>query len=215
MKKSIIVIIGLVSIVGLTGCTNNKNINEKQIVGKEIEKVEQKSSIVYCDGKYLDLAENIEELEESSPIIVTVTKRSEKKSITKESKNSNVPTEFYTMSEVVINNIEKDETKTLEENKTIKVLEDSVENVKIDGQEYDLTIDGYKNMKEDEEYTLFIRKSTSGDNYVLTNAMLSKYPVAELSESELFLENEENKEEAIDMKDTYKDIYKEVLSDYN
>ncbi|HHQ1150091.1 TPA: hypothetical protein ACSK91_001517 [Listeria innocua] len=215
MKKSIIVIIGLVSIVGLMGCTNDKNTNEKQIVGKEIEKVEQKSSIVSCDGKYLDLAENIEELEESSPIIVTVTKRSEKKSITKESKNSNVPTEFYTMSEVVINNIEKDETKTLEENKTIKVLEDSVENVKIDGQEYDLTIDGYKNMKEDEEYTLFIRKSTSGDNYVLTNAMLSKYPVAELSESELFLENEENKEEAIDMKDTYKDIYKEVLSDYN
>ncbi|MBC2134347.1 hypothetical protein [Listeria innocua] len=215
MKKSIIVIIGLVSIVGLMGCTNDKNINEKQIVGKEIEKVEQKSSIVSYNGKYLDLAENIEELEESSPIIVTVTKRSEKKSITKESKDSNVPTEFYTMSEVVINNIEKDETKTLEENKTIKVLEDSVENVKIDGQEYDLTIDGYKNMKEDEEYTLFIRKSTSGDNYVLTNAMLSKYPVAELSESELFLENEENKEEAIDMKDTYKDIYKEVLSDYN
>ncbi|HHQ1205550.1 TPA: hypothetical protein ACSKHE_002757, partial [Listeria innocua] len=192
MKKSIIVIIGLLSIVGLMGCTNDKNINEKQIVGKEIEKVEQKSSIVSYNGKYLDLAENIEELEESSPIIVTVTKRSEKKSITKESKNSNVPTEFYTMSEVVINNIEKDETKTLEENKTIKVLEDSVENVKIDGQEYDLTIDGYKNMKEDEEYTLFIRKSTSGDNYVLTNAMLSKYPVAELSESELFLENEEN-----------------------
>ncbi|EAE6209394.1 hypothetical protein RKK46_002656 [Listeria innocua] len=215
MKKSIIVIIGLLIIVGLMGCTNDKNINEKQIVGKEIEKVEQKSSIVSYNGKYLDLAENIEELEESSPIIVTVTKRSEKKSITKESKNSNVPTEFYTMSEVVINNIEKDETKTLEENKTIKVLEDSVENVKIDGQEYDLTIDGYKNMKEDEEYTLFIRKSTSGDNYVLTNAMLSKYPVAELSESELFLENEENKEEAIDMKDTYKDIYKEVLSDYN
>ncbi|HBM3471064.1 TPA: hypothetical protein NFU28_000143 [Listeria innocua] len=215
MKKSIIVIIGLLSIVGLMGCTNDKNINEKQIVGKEIEKVEQKSSIVSYNGKYLDLAENIEELEESSPIIVTVTKRSEKKSITKESKNSNVPTEFYTMSEVVINNIEKDETKTLEENKTIKVLEDSVENVKIDGQEYDLTIDGYKNMKEDEEYTLFIRKSTSGDNYVLTNAMLSKYPVAELSESELFLENEENKEEATDMKDTYKDIYKEVLSDYN
>ncbi|HHQ1160112.1 TPA: hypothetical protein ACSLAA_002994, partial [Listeria innocua] len=204
MKKSIIVIIGLLIIVGLMGCTNDKNINEKQIVGKEIEKVEQKSSIVSYNGKYLDLAENIEELEESSPIIVTVTKRSEKKSITKESKNSNVPTEFYTMSEVVINNIEKDETKTLKENKTIKVLEDSVENVKIDGQEYDLTIDGYKNMKEDEEYTLFIRKSTSGDNYVLTNAMLSKYPVAELSESELFLENEENKEEAIDMKDTYK-----------
>ncbi|MBC2111689.1 hypothetical protein HCA82_11525 [Listeria innocua] len=215
MKKSIIVIIGLVIIVGLMGCTNDKNINEKQIVGKEIEKVEQKSSIVSYNGKYLDLAENIEELEESSPIIVNVTKRSEKKSITKESKDSNVPTEFYTMSEVVINNIEKDETKTLKENKTIKVLEDSVENVKIDGQEYDLTIDGYKNMKEDEEYTLFIRKSTSGDNYVLTNAMLSKYPVAELSESELFLENEENKEEAIDMKDTYKDIYKEVLSDYN
>ncbi|HDA9566611.1 TPA: hypothetical protein O5567_001286 [Listeria innocua] len=210
MKKSIIVIIGLVSIVGLMGCTNDKNTNEKQI-----EKVEQTSSIVSCDGKYLDIAENIEELEESSPIIVNVTKRSEEKSIIKESKNSNVPTEFYTMSEVVINNIEKDETKTLEENKTIKVLEDSVENVKIDGQEYDLTIDGYKNMKEDEEYTLFIRKSTSGDNYVLTNAMLSKYPVAELDESELFLENEDNKEEAIDMKDTYKDIYKEVLSDYN
>lgn len=94
MKKSIIVIIGLLSIVGLMGCTNDKNINEKQIVGKEIEKVEQKSSIVSCDGKYLDLAENIEELEESSPIIVTVTKRSEKNLLQKNQKIVMYPQNF-------------------------------------------------------------------------------------------------------------------------
>lgn len=94
MKKSIIVIIGLLIIVGLMGCTNDKNINEKQIVGKEIEKVEQKSSIVSYNGKYLDLAENIEELEESSPIIVTVTKRSEKNLLQKNQKIVMYPQNF-------------------------------------------------------------------------------------------------------------------------
>ncbi|EED2437543.1 hypothetical protein G7504_001671, partial [Listeria monocytogenes] len=93
--------------------------------------------------------------------------------------------------------------------------EDSVENVSVDGEEYDLTIDGYKNMKEGEEYTLFIRKSTSGDNYVFTNAVLSKYPVEKVSDRDLFLEGEESVEETVDMKATYKEIYQEVLSEYN
>lgn len=174
-----------------------------------------KNRVVSYRGKYLELAGNMEELEESSPIIVTVTKGSEDKSITKESKDSDIPTEFYTMSEVKVNSIEKDETGILKENNLIKILEDSVENVSVDGEEYDLTIDGYKNMKEGEEYTLFIRKSTSGDNYVLTNAVLSKYPVEKVSDRDLFLEGDENMGGKVDMKATYKEIYQDVLNEYN
>ncbi|MDT0001495.1 hypothetical protein QJV15_11490 [Listeria cossartiae subsp. cayugensis] len=112
-------------------------------------------------------------------------------------------------------NIEKDETGILKENNLIKVLEDSVENVSVDGEEYDLTIDGYKNMKEGEEYTIFIRKSTSGDNYVLTNAVLSKYPVEKVSDRDLFHEGDENMGGTVDMKATYKEIYQDVLNEYN
>lgn len=90
-----------------------------------------------------------------------------------------------------------------------------VENVSVDGEEYDLTIDGYKNMKEGEEYTLFIRKSRSGDNYVLTNAVLSKYPVEKVSDRDLFLEGDENMGGTVDMKATYKEIYQDVLNEYN
>ncbi|WP_421648218.1 hypothetical protein [Listeria ivanovii] len=127
----------------------------------EIEQVKPKSDVISYHGKYLQLADNIEELDDSSPVVVTVTKESEKTSITRESKDSEIPTDFYTMSEVTINNIQKDESGILKENKKINVLE---ENVEVDGDKYDLTIDGYKNMQAGEEYTLFLRKSTSGDH---------------------------------------------------
>ncbi|MBF2399800.1 hypothetical protein IA932_12210 [Listeria marthii] len=199
MEKKIVVVVVLVSIGVLMGCSNGENAEGKPIERKEIEKVEMKNRVVSYRGKYLELAGNMEELEESSPIIVTVTKGSEDKSITKESKDSDIPTEFYTMSEVKVNSIEKDETGILKENNLIKVLEDSVENVSVDG----------------EEYTLFIRKSTSGDNYVLTNAVLSKYPVEKVSDRELFLEGDESVGGTVDMKATYKEIYQDVLNEYN
>ncbi|WP_187986683.1 hypothetical protein [Listeria marthii] len=215
MEKKIVVVVVLVSIGVLMGCSNGENGEGKPIERKGIEKVEMKNRVVSYRGKYLELAGNMEELEESSPIIVTVTKGSEDKSITKESKDSDIPTEFYTMSEVKVNSIEKDETGILKENNLIKILEDSVENVSVDGEEYDLTIDGYKNMKKGEEYTLFIRKSTSGDNYVLTNAVLSKYPVEKVSDRDLFLEGDESVGGTVDMKATYKEIYQDVLNEYN
>ncbi|MBC1487958.1 hypothetical protein HCJ52_03240 [Listeria sp. FSL L7-1485] len=199
----------------LTACSNDKNTQEKPLETNEIEQVKPKSGVVSYHGKYLQLADNIEELDDSSPVIVTVTKESEKTSITRESKDSEIPTDFYTMSEVTINNIQKDESGILKENKKINVLEDSVENVEVDGEKYDLTIDGYKNMQAGEEYTLFLRKSTSGDNYVLTNALLSKYPVEEEEQDELFLEDGESLEETEDMKDTYQELYQEVLKEYN
>ncbi|EAC2253393.1 TPA_asm: hypothetical protein GGA54_02345 [Listeria monocytogenes] len=213
MKGKLLVVISLASISLFTACSNNENVDEKQINEKEIEKVKPKNGVISYHGKYLDLAENMGELEGSSPIIVTVTKNSEKSSVKKESVDSDIPTEFYTLSEVTVNNIEKDETGLLKENQSIKIIEDSVENVSVDGEKYDLTIDGYKNMNKGEEYTLFIRKSKTDDNYVLTNAVLSKYPVEK--ETELFLEDGENIEESVDMEDTYKEIYQDVLTEYN
>ncbi|MBC1726145.1 hypothetical protein HB981_06445 [Listeria seeligeri] len=213
--KNLLVILSLFSLVALNACSNDKNTQEKPLETNEIEQVKPKSGVVSYHGKYLQLDDNIEELDNSSPVIVTVTKGSEKTSITRESKDSDIPTDFYTMSEVTINNIQKDESGILKENKKIKVLEDSVENIEVDGEKYDLTIDGYKNMQEGEEYTLFLRKSTSGDNYVLTNALLSKYPVEEEEQDELFLEDGESLEETEDMKDTYQELYQEVLKEYN
>ncbi|CAK20663.1 hypothetical protein WJ048_06310 [Listeria welshimeri] len=213
MKGKLLVVISLASISLFTACSNNENVDEKQINEKEIEKVKPKNGVISYHGKYLDLAENMGELEGSSPIIVTVTKNSEKSSVKKESVDSDIPTEFYTLSEVTVNNIEKDETGLLKENQSIKIIEDSVENVSVDGEKYDLTIDGYKNMNKGEEYTLFIRKSKTGDNYVLTNAVLSKYPVEK--ETELFLEDGENIEESVEVEDTYKEIYQDVLIEYN
>ncbi len=100
----------------------------------KIEQVKPKSGFVSYHGKYLQLADNIEELNDSSLVIVTVTKGFEKTSITRESKDSEIPTDFYTISEVAINNIQKDESGILKENKKIKMLEDSGENVEVDGE---------------------------------------------------------------------------------
>lgn len=101
----------------LTACSNDKSTQEKPLETNEIEQVKPKSGVVSYHGKYLQLADNIEELDDSSPVIVTVTKESEKTSITRESKDSEIPTDFYTMSEVTINNIQKDESGILKENK--------------------------------------------------------------------------------------------------
>lgn len=100
----------------------------------------------------------MDNLEKDAPIIIKATKKSEKTTVTKETKENVFPTDFYTMSDVQINSIEKDTTGKLSENMTIKVLEYSVENVLVEGEEYDLTIDGYKNMEKGEEYTLFLEK---------------------------------------------------------
>ncbi|MBF2598823.1 hypothetical protein IA929_02265 [Listeria seeligeri] len=77
----------LCSCVGiiLTACSNDKNTKEKSLEKNEIEQVKPKSGVVSYHGKYLQLADNIKELDDSSPVIVTVTKESEKTSITSES----------------------------------------------------------------------------------------------------------------------------------
>lgn len=70
----------------------------------------------------------------------------------------------------------------------IKVLEYSVENVLVEGKEYDLIIDGYKNMEKGEEYIFFLGKNLDGENYILLNVVISKFLVEELFEEELFLD---------------------------
>lgn len=119
------------------------------------------------------------------------------------------------MSDVQINSIEKDTTGKLKENATIKVLEYSVENVMVDGKEYDLTIDGYKNMEKGEEYTLFLEKNPDGDNYILSNAIISKFPIEEVGKEELFLDGGETTEATEDIEEIYQEIYQEVLTEYS
>lgn len=170
--------------------------------------------MVSYHGKYLKLAENMDTLEKDAPIIIKATKKSEKTTVTKETKENVFPTDFYTMSDVQINSIEKDTTGKLSESMTIKVLEYSVENVLVEGKEYDLTIDGYKNMEKGEEYTLFLEKNPDGENYILSNAVISKFPVEELPEEELFLDGGQTTEETDSIEEIYQEVYQEVLEEF-
>lgn len=64
-------------------------------------------------------------------------------------------------------------------------------------------------------YYLYLRNSTSGDNYVLTNAFLSKYPTNEEPKSKLFLSENSVTEslEETDHQDLYEDLYTEILQE--
>ncbi|MBC1909206.1 hypothetical protein HCA53_05450 [Listeria innocua] len=220
MKKKITIIIGLLSLSILTACSNSQSVKEKPSGEKTTtqsvsETVKANNGVVSYHGKYLELAENMDALEKDAPIIIKATKKSEKTTVTKETKENVFPTDFYTMSDVQVNSIEKDTTGKLTENATIKVLEYSVENVMVDGKKYDLTIDGYKNMEKGEEYTLFLEKNPDGDNYILSNAVISKFPVEEVGKEELFLDGGETTEATEDIEEIYQEIYQEVLTEYS
>ncbi|ECW7469592.1 hypothetical protein F3246_05255 [Listeria monocytogenes] len=219
MKNRITMIAGIVCLSILTACSSSESVkgttSEEQTTSQSgAEMIKANNGVVSYHGKYLKLAENMDNLEKDAPIIIKATKKSEKTTVTKETKENVFPTDFYTMSDVQINSIEKDTTGKLSENMTIKVLEYSVENVLVEGEEYDLTIDGYKNMKKGEEYTLFLEKNPDGDNYILSNAVISKFPVEELSEEELFLDGGQATEETDSIEEIYQEVYQEVLEEY-
>ncbi|EAG5527292.1 hypothetical protein R2C82_002183 [Listeria monocytogenes] len=220
MKNRITMIAGIVCLSILTACSSSESVkgttSEEQTTSQSgAEMIKANNGVVSYHGKYLKLAENMDNLEKDAPIIIKATKKSEKTTVTKETKENVFPTDFYTMSDVQINSIEKDTTGKLSENMTIKVLEYSVENVLVEGEEYDLTIDGYKNMEKGEEYTLFLEKNPDGDNYILSNAVISKFPVEELSEEELFLDGEQATEETDSIEEIYQEVYQEVLEEYS
>ncbi|EAC8164778.1 hypothetical protein ID20_01595 [Listeria monocytogenes] len=220
MKNRITMIAGIVCLSILTACSSSESVkgttSEEQTTSQSgAEMIKANNGVVSYHGKYLKLAENMDNLEKDAPIIIKATKKSEKTTVTKETKENVFPTDFYTMSDVQINSIEKDSTGKLSENMTIKVLEYSVENVLVEGEEYDLTIDGYKNMEKGEEYTLFLEKNPDGDNYILSNAVISKFPVEELSEEELFLDGGQATEETDSIEEIYQEVYQEVLEEYS
>ncbi|ENF1078697.1 hypothetical protein ABQH09_000230 [Listeria monocytogenes] len=220
MKNRITMIAGIVCLSILTACSSSESVkgttSEEQTTSQSgAEMIKANNGVVSYHGKYLKLAENMDNLEKDVPIIIKATKKSEKTTVTKETKENVFPTDFYTMSDVQINSIEKDTTGKLSENMTIKVLEYSVENVLVEGEEYDLTIDGYKNMEKGEEYTLFLEKNPDGDNYILSNAVISKFPVEELSEEELFLDGGQATEETDSIEEIYQEVYQEVLEEYS
>ncbi|EAH4442333.1 hypothetical protein [Listeria innocua] len=220
MKKKITMIIGLVSLSILAACSNSQSVKEKPSEEKATtqsvsETVKANNGVVSYHGKYLELAEDVDTLERDAPIIIKATKKSEKATVKKETKENVFPTEFYTMSDVQINSIEKDTTGKLKENMSIKVLEYSVEDVLVEGEECDLTLDGYKNMEKGEEYTLFLDKNPDSDNYVQSNVVISKFPVKELPKEELFLDEGEATVDAKNIEEIYQEIYQEVLKEYS
>ncbi|MBC1562967.1 hypothetical protein [Listeria booriae] len=212
MKKTII--ISSLSLLFVTGCSldkeNSSASNNSSNTSKSTQ-IDDNRTVISSHGKYTSLASDLDELENSSPIIVEVTKNSEEQTVKKESDKNTIPTEFYTMSEVTIKDIQKDTTKSLKNGDKIKVLESVATNVPVEGKKRTLTVDNYKKMEIGKSYYLYLRDSTSGDNYVLTNAFLSKFPAKEEAKNKLFL-SEDNVTESIEDTD-YKDLYEEVYSD--
>ncbi|EBF5746785.1 hypothetical protein FHZ98_13390, partial [Listeria monocytogenes] len=102
MKRKIIMVIGLVSLSILTACSNSESVKEKPkeeqtATQSESETVKANNGVISSHGKYLKLAENMDNLEKDAPIIIKATKKSEKTTVTKETKENVFPTDFYTM----------------------------------------------------------------------------------------------------------------------
>lgn len=136
MKKIAMTSILLVFFVA--GCSANGTTTEQKV------DMTDEKTIISSSGKYTSLASSLGELENTSPIIVEVVKNDEKQTVTKESEQNTMPTEFYTMSGVTIKNIQKDDTHTLKISDKIKVMEDVATNVSIEGKKMTLTLDHYK-----------------------------------------------------------------------
>ncbi|MBC6309057.1 hypothetical protein HCJ66_05770 [Listeria sp. FSL L7-1582] len=205
MKK--IAMTSILFVFFVAGCSANGTTKEQKL-----EMVDEKT-MISSSGKYVSLASSLEELENTSPIIVEVVKNNEQQTVTKETEQNIMPTEFYTMSGVTIKNIQKDTTHTLKIGGKIEVLEDVAKNVPIEGKKITLTLDHYKKMEIGKSYYLYLKNSTSDDNYVLSNAFLSKYPINRETKSALFLVEDDAtlSLENTDYQDLYADIYAKIL----
>ncbi|EUJ22560.1 hypothetical protein PGRAN_13071 [Listeria grandensis FSL F6-0971] len=205
--------IAIASLLLVSGCSTNEVTANNKMTQNVVPLDER--TIISSLGKYTSLASNLAELENTSPVIVEVTKNNEKQTVTKESEQNSMPTEFYTMSSVTIKDIQKDASSSLKVGDKIEVMENVATDVLIAGKKRTLTFDYYKKMNIGNSYYLYLRNSTSGDNYVLTNAFLSKYPVNKEPTNELFLNETSSTHslENLDYQDLYEDLYTEILQE--
>ncbi|MBC1474970.1 hypothetical protein HB852_10105 [Listeria grandensis] len=205
--------IAIASLLLVSGCSTNEVTANNKMTQKVVPLDER--TIISSLGKYTSLASNLAELENTSPVIVEVTKNNEKQTVIKESEQNSMPTEFYTMSSVTIKDIQKDASSSLKVGDKIEVMENVATDVLIAGEKRTLTFDYYKKMNIGNSYYLYLRNSTSGDNYVLTNAFLSKYPVNKEPTNELFLNETSSTHslENLDYQDLYEDLYTEILQE--
>ncbi|MBC1456830.1 hypothetical protein [Listeria newyorkensis] len=202
--------IAIASLLLVSGCSTNEVAADNKITQKVVPVDER--TIISSPNKYTSLASNLTELENTSPIIVEVAKNGEKQTVIKESEENIMPTEFYTLSSVTIKDIQKDATSSLKIGDKIEIVENVVTDVLIENEKKTLTFDYYKKMDIGKSYYLYLRNSTSGDNYVLTNAFLSKYPVNKEPKHELFLNENGSTHslENLDYQDLYGDLYTEI-----
>ncbi|MBC1401359.1 hypothetical protein HB904_09235 [Listeria booriae] len=180
MKKWLAIGIALSFI--LNGCSTEKPESSKS----------NRLEAVPASQKYGKLATSQAALEKDSPIIVTVIKQNQ---------------ENETLSAVSIQKIHKDTTQKLNINDQIAVLESDGTDVQLNGKP--IPQDYYKKMEVGNSYRLYIRPSTSGNNYVLTNDFLSKYPTAKVAHEELL--NNHDSSEISTYETLYYTIYDNLL----
>ncbi|MBC1780386.1 hypothetical protein [Listeria booriae] len=172
MKKWLAIGIALSFI--LNGCSTEKTESSKS----------NRLEAVPASQKYSQLATSQAALEKDSPIVVTVIKQNQ---------------ENETLSTVSIKKIHKDTTQKLNISDQIAVLESDGTDVQLNGKP--IPQDYYKKMEVGNSYRLYIRPSTSGNNYVLTNDFLSKYPTAKVAHEELLNQNGQSG------KSSYEELY--------
>lgn len=124
--------IAIASLLLVSGCSTNEVTANNKMTQNVVPLDER--TIISSLGKYTSLASNLAELENTSPVIVEVTKNNEKQTVTKESEQNSMPTEFYTMSSVTIKDIQKDASSSLKVGDKIEVMENVATDVLIAGK---------------------------------------------------------------------------------
>ncbi|MBW7651157.1 membrane lipoprotein lipid attachment site-containing protein [Anoxybacillus sp. ST4] len=158
MKKIIFLFF---TILFLSACNNTQS---------ELSNVNTK--YVHSESKIIDEYNYLEEMENDSEVILIGTKKNGESYF---DKDGDMVTGFYTISDVEIKKVFKNEKGyTLNKGNIIKVMENGAFDKKANTM-YGSA--GYQLMKDNKSYLLFLRKSTTHDEYTIKGVYYGKVPL--------------------------------------
>lgn len=127
---------------------------------------------VHSESKIIDQYDYLEEMENDSEVILIGTKKSGESHF---DKDGDMVTGFYTISDVEIKKVFKNEKGyKLDRGNVIKVMENGAFDKETNTM-YGSA--GYQLMKNDKSYLLFLRKSTTHDEYTIKGVYYGKVPL--------------------------------------
>ena len=171
MKKKIMIVMLGIIILSVCSCTKKEeNSSTEETEKQDVYQISEKDPRLICSEAKTDGYQTLGQLEEASPIILLEQKKKEIKSEFGNMENAKIP--VGTLSSVKVLNVIKNESKeTIEQNELISVLESEV----YDHDDNTLyRINDYSMMQEGGQYFLYVRKSTTDNEYLILGITLGK-----------------------------------------